>query len=239
MRNLEKIESFIKDINEFETKIKYTFKNLSYLFIALTHSSYANENKDAKLKSNERLEFLGDAVLNIVISEKIFTNYSKLAEGELTKMRATIVCEHSLMKCATQIEIGKYLLLGKGEELSGGRTRASILSDALEALIGAIYLDGGLKNAKSFVYELMSQTVEESGSGMIFMDYKSQLQELIQKKSEDKITYEIIEEKGPDHNKIFVSRLMIAEEVFGTGEGKTKKEAEQNAAKAALKRIEK
>lgn len=238
MRNLEKIESFIKNINEFEGKINYTFKNLSNLFVALTHSSYANENKEAKLKSNERLEFLGDAVLNIVISEKIFTNYSGLAEGELTKMRATIVCEQSLMKCANKIEIGKYLLLGKGEELSGGRTRASILADAMEALIGAIYLDGGLKNAKSFVYALMSQTVEDSGSGMIFMDYKSQLQELIQKTREDKITYEIIDEKGPDHNKIFVSQLKIGLEVFGTGEGKTKKEAEQNAANSALKKIE-
>jgi ribonuclease III len=237
MRNLEKIESFIKNISQFEEKISYSFKNLSNLFIALTHSSYANENKEEKLKSNERLEFLGDAVLNIVITEKIFTNYSGLAEGELTKMRASIVCEPSLMKCANQIEIGKYLLLGKGEELSGGRIRASILSDAMEALIGAIYLDGGLKNAKRFVYDVMSKTVEESSNGMIFMDYKSQLQELIQKKSDEKITYQIIEEKGPDHNKIFVSQLKIDETVFGVGEGKTKKEAEQNAAKEALKKI--
>lgn len=238
MRNLEKIESFIKNISDFEEKIDYTFKNLSNLFVALTHSSYANENKDEKLKSNERLEFLGDAVLNIAISEKIYTDFSGLAEGELTKMRAAIVCEPSLMKCANQIEIGKYLLLGKGEELSGGRTRASILSDAMEALIGAIYLDGGLKNAKKFVYKVMNKTLEESSSGLIFMDYKSQLQELIQKKSEEKITYEIIEEKGPDHNKIFVSQLKIGDNIFGIGEGKTKKEAEQNAANAALKRID-
>lgn len=237
MRNIEKIESFIKNISEFEDKINYTFKNLSNLFIALTHSSYANENKEAKLKSNERLEFLGDAVLNIAISEKIFTNFSNLAEGELTKMRATIVCEPSLMKCANQIEIGKYLLLGKGEQLSGGRERASILSDALEALIGAIYLDGGLRNAKKFVYEIMSNTVEESGNGLIFMDYKSQLQELIQKTAEERISYEIIDEKGPDHNKIFVSQLKIGDNIHGTGEGKTKKEAEQNAAKSALKNM--
>ena len=148
------------------------------------------------------------------------------------------MCEPSLVKCAAKIEIGDYLLLGKGEVITGGRTRTSILSDAFEALIGAIYIDGGMSCAKKFIYMQMKQLIEDALNGTISMDYKTQLQELVQKEGEKKVTYEIIEQKGPDHNKIFVSQVIIGEKVMGTGDGKSKKEAEQNAAKSALLKIQ-
>jgi len=228
------IEALLENISEFENKIDYVFKNKQNILLALTHSSFANENKNEKIKSNERIEFLGDAVLNIVISEIIYNRHSNLSEGELTKARANIVCESSLVKCANSIDIGRYLLLGKGEELTGGRTRVSILSDAFESLIGSIYIDSGIKSAKKFIMKTMKHLIDGSVNGVIFMDYKTQLQETVQKTGEHKITYEIVEEKGPDHNKIFVSQVIIDERVKGIGEGKSKKEAEQNAAKAAL-----
>lgn len=233
MKNIEELK---EKISEFESNIGYTFKDKNNLFLALTHSSYANENKNKSIGSNERLEFLGDAVLNILISENIFTVYSHLTEGEMTKARANIVCETSLMKCANDIKIGNYLLLGKGEDLSGGRTRASILSDAYEALLGAIYIDSGFERVKEFVLGKMKNLITDSVNGAIFMDYKTQLQELIQKNGDHKIVYEIIEEKGPDHDKQFVSQVKASERVLGTGKGKSKKEAEQNAAKEALEK---
>jgi ribonuclease-3 len=155
----------------------------------------------------------------------------------MTKFRANVVCEASLEKCASRLKVGQYLLLGKGEENSGGRNRTSILSDAVEALIGAIYIDGGFENAKKFVLDQMKKIIEESIKGEIFMDYKTQLQEIIQKSNEQTITYEIIGEKGPDHSKVFVSQVKLDNEVIGVGEGRTKKEAEQMAAKASLKKI--
>ncbi|MCR4434411.1 MAG: ribonuclease III [Clostridiales bacterium] len=228
------LNHLLSSINEYERAIGYTFKDKNNAILALTHSSYANENRHEKLTSNERLEFLGDAVLNIIISESIYKRYSGLDEGEMTKIRANIVCEASLVQCANKIELGKYLLLGKGEEMTGGRNRISILSDAFEALIGAIYLDGGMKSARKFIHSQMKQLLEDSLKGNIFMDYKSQLQEYVQKDGEKKITYEIIEQKGPDHNKVFVSQVKIVDKVMGQGEGKSKKEAEQNAAKSAI-----
>jgi len=231
------VETLLENIGEFEKKIGYEFKNKQNILLALTHSSFANESKSEKIKSNERLEFLGDAVLNIIISEIIYTRHSNLSEGEMTKARANIVCESSLMKCANSIDIGRYLLLGKGEELTGGRTRVSILSDAFESLIGAIYIDSGIKSAKKFITKIMKQLIDGAVNGVIFMDYKTQLQETVQKTGEHKIIYEIVEEKGPDHNKMFVSQVMIDEKVMGVGEGKSKKEAEQNAAKAALEKL--
>lgn len=230
------LQSLLEHMKEFETRIGYSFKDSQNLLLALTHSSYANENKAEKLKSNERLEFLGDAVLNIVISEMIYKKYSHLSEGEMTKARANIVCETSLMKCANEIDIGNYLLLGKGEELTGGRTRASILSDAFESLIGAIYLDGGMKSAGSFIRRIMKRLVSDSVNGVFFLDYKTQLQEIVQKNGEVRIAYEIVEEKGPDHNKLFKSQVRIGDRIMGAGEGKSKKEAEQNAAKSALQK---
>ncbi|MCX7921820.1 MAG: ribonuclease III [Clostridia bacterium] len=230
------LDTLADNIEYFEKKIDYTFKNKKNILLALTHSSYANERKAENLHSNERLEFLGDAVLNVVISENIYTKYPHLTEGEMTKARANIVCEMSLIKCANNIEIGKYLLLGKGEEITGGRERISILSDAFEALIGAIYIDSGMESAKKFIHQQMKQLIVNSINGMNCMDYKTQLQEVIQKSSDNKITYEIIEEKGPDHNKVFVSQVKISDKVMGIGKGKSKKEAEQNAAKTALQK---
>jgi ribonuclease-3 len=226
----------MKNVSELENVIDYTFKNKKNILLAMTHSSFANENKNVKLSSNERLEFLGDAVLNIVISEAIYLKYSNLTEGEMTKVRANIVCEPSLMKCANEIHIGNFLLLGKGEELTGGRTRTSILSDAFEALIGAIYLDGGMKNAKMFIHSRMGKLIEDSVKGFIFMDFKTQLQEMVQKDGEKKIVYEIIDEKGPDHEKTFIVQVKVMEKVLGVGNGKSKKEAEQAAAKSALEK---
>lgn len=231
------IEVLMENLSELESIIGYTFKNKQNLVLALTHSSFANESKNERIKSNERLEFLGDAVLNIIISENIFMEHSGLSEGEMTKARANIVCEPSLAKYANDIGIGKYLLLGKGEELTGGRTRVSILSDAFEALIGSIYIDGGIAEAKRFVYEKMKELIEGSINGIVFMDYKTQLQEIVQKNSDQKISYEIVEEKGPDHNKLFVIQVKVADKVMGLGKGRSKKEAEQNAAKSALEKV--
>jgi len=229
-------EELLNKLSQFEERIGYVFKDKSNLLLALTHSSYANENKGNGIMSNERLEFLGDSVLSIVVSDNIYLKYSHLSEGEMTRARANVVCETSLMKCANAIGLGEFLLLGKGEELSGGRTRASILSDAFEALIGAIYIDGGLAKAKKFVLDNMKTLIHDSINGSIFMDYKTQLQELIQKNSDQKITYEIVEEKGPDHNKLFVSQVKTSDKVMGIGKGRSKKEAEQNAAKQALEK---
>ncbi len=227
-------ESLLKNIEKLENKISYKFKDKDNIILALTHSSYANEFKNEKLVSNERLEFLGDSILSVVVSENIYKNYSQLSEGEMTKFRANVVCEASLEHCAHNLNIGKYLLLGKGEELTGGRKRTSILSDAMEALIGAIYIDGGFDCAKEFVLNQMKEFIVDSIKGEIFMDYKTQLQEIAQKNNEQKISYEIIEEKGPDHNKLFVSQVKLDNQVIGVGEGRTKKEADQMAAKSFL-----
>ena len=223
----------IYNISRFEDTIKYTFENKIYILEALTHSSYSNENKDYKF--NERLEFLGDSVLSIVISDYLFKKEKNLPEGELTKLRANIVCEESLSEVAAQINLGEFLLLGKGEEATGGRERISILADALEAVIAAIYLDGGLEEAKRFIFEYMEQIIENSIKGKIFRDYKTYLQEILQSKGEQNIWYKLIEEKGPDHNKRFVMEVGVNDEVLGVGEGKSKKDAEQLAAKSALK----
>ena len=207
------IDEYIENIKSLEQKIEYSFKDKKKLLLALTHSSYANERKSEKLASNERLEFLGDAVLNIVTSDYIYNNYPSLPEGEMTKTRASIVCESSLMKCAVKINLGNYLLLGKGEELTGGRTRTSILSDAFEALIGAIYLDGGLEKAREFISTSMKDIYSSLESGELFSDFKTQFQEIIQKTSDQKIVYRILEEKGPDHNKVFVAQLSVGDMV--------------------------
>lgn len=223
---------------ELESTINYTFSDKKYLLLALTHSSYANEKRNSGLISNERLEFLGDAVLNIVTSEYIYKNFPDLPEGEMTKTRAALVCEASLMKCASNIMLGSYLFLGKGEENTGGRTRTSILSDAFEALIGAIYLDSGLAEAGNFIFGTMKELFADFHSKDLFVDYKTQFQELVQKYGEQKICYRILDEKGPDHNKLFVAQVSVGEKLLGTGEGRNKKEAEQNAARAALDKMQ-
>ena len=220
------------NIELFEQKINYEFKNKEYILEALTHSSYSNENKNYPF--NERLEFLGDSVLSIVISDYLFKKETKLPEGELTKIRANIVCEESLSEVSKNIHLGKYMLLGKGEEATGGRERISILADALEAVIAAIYLDGGLDKAREFILTNMEKIINDSIKGKIFRDYKTCLQEVLQSNGENNIWYKLIEEKGPDHNKRFVMEVGINDTVLGVGEGKSKKDAEQVAAKCAL-----
>ena len=225
-------KKLLDNIQRFENVINYKFKNKEYILAALTHSSYSNENKNYPF--NERLEFLGDSVLSIVISDYLFKKETKLPEGELTKIRANIVCEESLSEVSKNIHLGKYMLLGKGEEATGGRERISILADALEAVIAAIYLDGGIKCAREFILTNMEKIINDSIKGKIFRDYKTCLQEVLQSNGENNIWYKLIEEKGPDHNKRFVMEVGINDTVLGVGEGKSKKDAEQVAAKCAL-----
>lgn len=226
-------------INDIETKIGYRFDDKKHLNWALTHSSYANEYKKQKIIYNERLEFLGDSILGLVVSEYIYRVYPKYPEGELTKLRATVVCEPSLSYLATNLKLGKYLLLGKGEEATGGRDRVSILADAFEALIGAIYLDGGMEYAEKFVLEHLKPVIEDAVNGMeLFIDYKTQLQEILQKKNKDSIRYKVVKEDGPDHDKIFHTEVYAKNNVLGVGTGRSKKDAEQNAAKVALERMD-
>ena len=215
------------DLNEFQSKIGYTFKNRHLLEQALTHSSYANEKHMKKHSDNERLEFLGDAVLEIVSSEFLFINYPQKPEGELTKLRASIVCEPTLALCTNPLDLGKYLRLGRGEDHTGGRKRKSILSDALEAVIGAIYLDGGFTNAKEFVLRFIMTDIENK---QLFYDSKTILQEIVQGRQDGELTYEILKEEGPDHNKSFEVRALVGPKEVGRGKGRTKKAAEQLAA---------
>ncbi len=215
-----------------EQEIGYIFRNQDLIYEALSHSSYANEKKKQR-HSNERLEFLGDSVLSVVVSQYLFEHYQDLPEGELTKIRAALVCEKSLHKFALRIHLGDYLLLGKGEAHTGGRERPSILADAFEAVIAAIYLDGGLEAARKHILHFIPERIPEKHS-MLFGDYKTALQEVIQKNPEEKVDYRLIEESGPDHNKTFVVEVCLNSNVIGKGTGKSKKEAEQMAAKEAL-----
>ena len=219
------------DLNEFQSKIGYTFKNRHLLEQALTHSSYANEKHMKKHSDNERLEFLGDAVLEIVSSEFLFINYPQKPEGELTKLRASIVCEPTLALCTKPLDLGKYLRLGRGEDHTGGRKRKSILSDALEAVIGAIYLDGGFTNAKEFIHRFVLTDQEDK---KLFYDSKTILQEIVQANKAGNITYELVGEEGPDHNKTFEVRVRIGGQPYGSGKGRSKKAAEQKAAYQAI-----
>ncbi len=212
---------------EFEERIGYQFQDKKLLSQALTHSSYANERHLGKQADNERLEFLGDAVLEVISSDFLFHKYPKNPEGELTRLRASIVCEPTLSFCTRELELGKYLLLGKGEDQMGGRKRDSILSDAMEAVIGAIYLDGGFTSAKEFVFRFILNDIEHK---QLFFDSKTILQEIVQGNCSDLLHYELIREEGPDHNKRFVVEARIGARAYGQGEGRTKKAAEQDAA---------
>lgn len=217
----------MKDIKAFQQKIGYQFQDEKLLTQALTHSSYANEKHMKKLSDNERLEFLGDAVLEIISSDFLYKNYPDKPEGELTKLRASIVCEPTLALCTKDIELGNYLRLGKGEDQTGGRGRKSILSDALEAVIGAIYLDGGFANAKEFVLKYILTDIEHK---QLFYDSKTILQEIVQAHFKEELSYHLVGEEGPDHDKTFQVELQIGEQVYGIGKGRTKKSAEQEAA---------
>ena len=216
---------------ELEKRLKYTFKNKSILKRALTHSSFSNESKD-KPECNERMEFLGDAVLSIAVSDHIFHRYH-LDEGDLTKIRAALVCEKSLFKFANQINLGEEILLGKGEEQMGGRNRASIVSDAFEAVIAAIYLDGGIECASKFVLDFVESELKSNETRQ-FVDYKTMLQEIIQKNPEEKVAYVLVKEEGPDHDKQFDVEVHLNSNVIGRGSSKSKKSAEQMAAQEAL-----
>ena len=217
-----------RNLNRLEDKICYKFNNPEYLKTAMTHSSYANEMHLPKYECNERLEFLGDAVLELVSSEFLFFANPKMSEGELTKLRASMVCEPSLAFCARDIELGEYLLLGKGEEATGGRKRESITSDAMEALIGAIYLDGGFASAKEFIKSYILNDLENK---KLFYDSKTILQEVVQANfKKEEISYRLIGEEGPDHDKSFFVAVYISDTKYGEGKGRTKKAAEQQAA---------
>ena len=219
---------------EIEHRIGYTFHNPALLEKALTHSSYSNEHRLGKLNNNERLEFLGDAVLEVVSSEFLYKKYPERPEGELTKQRASMVCEQTLALCARDLELGSYLLLGRGEDMTGGRERASVTSDAMEAMIGAIYLDGGFANAKEYIDRFILNDIENK---QLFFDSKTILQEIVQGEMECEPVYELTGEEGPNHNKKFTVQVLIREQVYGTGSGRTKKAAEQEAAYAALLKL--
>ena len=220
----------MSELKMFQELIGYTFQNEQLLKQALTHSSYANEKHLKKLSDNERLEFLGDAVLEVVSSEFLFANYPNLTEGQLTKLRASIVCEQTLAACTELIHLGDYLFLGKGEDRTGGRTRKSVLSDAMEAVIGAIYLDGGFASAKEFVHKFIMTDIEHKH---LFYDSKTILQEVVQGEHEQ-LTYVLLGETGPDHDKTFEVGVLIGRKEISTGKGHTKKAAEQDAAYQAL-----
>ena len=220
----------MKRHEEFQKLIGYRFQSERLLQQALTHSSYANERHMEK-SDNERLEFLGDAVLEVVSSEFLFLNYPNLSEGDLTKLRASLVCEPTLAGCTDKIRLGEFIYLGKGEDLTGGRKRKSILSDALEAVIGAIYLDGGFASAKEFIQKFILTDIEHK---KLFYDSKTILQEYVQGNCTELLSYHLVSESGPDHNKSFTVEARIGEKAVSTGTGHTKKAAEQEAAYQAL-----
>lgn len=215
-----------------EDNLKYSFKNKELLLNALTHSSYANEARNG-ITSNERLEFLGDSVLSIVVADYLYKEFSSLPEGELTKLRASLVCEKSLCEFSRELEIGKFLRLGKGEDKGGGRERNSILADAFEAVLAAMYLDGGMDVARKHVMRFILKELKHTDDE-VFKDYKTALQEIIQRNPEESVTYYLTGESGPDHDKVFYVEVRLNSNVIGRGKGKSKKQAEQMAAKQAL-----
>lgn len=224
------------NFQKLEKVIGYVFKNKELLTMAMTHSSYANEHHIPRTNNNERVEYLGDAVLELTVSEFLFLTKKDMPEGEMTKLRASIVCEPTLYLCAQKISLSDYLFLGKGEQATGGRKRPSIVSDAMEALIGAIYLDGGFANAKEFIHRFILDDLEHL---QLFFDSKTILQEIIQGSHEKTLSYRLIGEEGPDHNKTFLVEALLEDEVLGKGIGRTKKAAEQDAAYRAILNIRK
>ena len=222
-------------IKDLENAIGYRFGNITLLQNALTHSSFANERWHDSLKSNERLEFLGDSILGMVVAEFLYRNYADRPEGELTRMRADMVCETSLAKVADQIGLGQHLLLGHGEEQGGGRARVSILADAVESVIAASFLDGGMEPARSFIEKYILCNVPEQR--LRNADYKTALQELVQQKKNQVLSYELTGESGPDHDKHFQVQVLLNGTAIGYGEGTSKKRAEQDAARNALEKL--
>jgi len=217
-------------LDAFESKMGYAFKNRALLINALSHSSYTNEQGLSKQSSYERLEFLGDAILETVVSEYLYKNFPLEPEGVLTKLRSAVVCESSFAGVATELELGAYMLLGKGEEANGGRHRASLVSDVFEAVVAAIYLDSDIETVRAWVLKQLKEKVELAAKGKSAMDYKTMLQELVQKGDTGKVSYRVTSEYGPDHAKTFEVEVMVDGEVKAAGKGSSKKDAEQNAA---------
>lgn len=217
-----------------EKKLGYTFRDRSLLSEALNHSSYANEHRSAEVSSNERLEFLGDSVLGFVTAEFLFKTYGKLPEGDLTRIRAALVCEQSLYEVAKFLGLGQYLKLGKGEEAGGGRQRQSILADATEAVFAAVYLDGGMERVRELICRVL---LSRAPAAEERRDYKTTLQEIVQRRSGQVLTYHMVDESGPDHNKTFLFQVRLNGAPVGQGQGHSKKEAEQAAARDALEKL--
>lgn len=228
----------MKFFEPLQKDLNYFFKDEELLITALTHSSYANENKLGVEGYNERLEFLGDTVLGLIVSQYLYKKYPHYPEGELTKIRAKVVCESSLATAARKVNLGKYLLLGKGEESTGGRSRESILADASEAITGAIYMDSDFETVNNLMLERFEiGIVQAVDKGNLFIDYKTELQEIVQKTNKSRLEYIVYKEEGPDHNKIFYMNVLVNETIIGTGMGRNKKEAEQASAKDALQNM--
>ena len=219
-------------MEELQKRLGYSFRDPDRLSAALTHSSYANEHR---CPSNERLEFLGDSVLGMVVAAHLYRTFPELPEGRMTRMRSELVCEQSLWEAARQLGLGDYIRLGKGEDQTGGRRRPSILADCVEAIIAAIYLDGGLECAREFIHTVILSKLTNSVTPV--SDYKTELQELVQQTPGNTVSYELTGESGPDHDKRFAFVVRLKDETLGSGEGRTKKEAEQMAARAALERL--
>ncbi len=225
-------------MQELEKKLNYTFRSPELLSQALNHSSYANEHRAAHIHSNERLEFLGDSVLGFVTAEFLYTHHPDLPEGDLTRIRAALVCEQSLYEVAQKISLGDYLKLGRGEEAGGGRERTSILADAMEAIFAAVYLDGGITAASGLIHRLLIDAEREEVVEERRKDYKTALQEFVQRQAGQDLTYCMVGEEGPDHAKTFITQVCLNGKAIGQGSGHSKKEAEQAAAKAALADLE-
>ena len=226
-------------LSELEAGLGYTFRDKSILENALTHSSYANENRERGLHDNERLEFLGDAVLGFVAAEYLYAKHPDLPEGDLTRIRAALVCEESLHEVAQYLELGQYLKLGHGEELGGGRQRPSILADATESVFAAVYLDGGVDAARDLIHRVLLDKEQEEQVEERRRDYKTELQELVQRRSGQVLHYELTGTSGPDHAKQFTFRVTLNGRELGQGTGRSKKEAEQSAARSALEKLQK
>ena len=222
-----------KQFQTLQDELNIQFNNTTLLYQAFTHSSYVNEHRRKLFTDNERLEFLGDAVLELSVSKYLFEKFPQMSEGELTKLRASIVCEPSLVIFANELHFGQYVLLGKGEELTGGRERPALLADVFESFVGALYLDQGLETVVEFLKRIVFPKVE-IGAFSHVMDFKSQLQEMVQQSNNGLLHYEIVDEKGPAHNRTFVSRVLLNDSELGLGRGKSKKEAEQQAAQNAM-----
>ncbi len=221
-------------MRELEKKLNYTFRNPALLEEALCHSSYANEHRADRLSSNERLEFLGDSVLGFVTAEFLFAQHPDLPEGDLTRIRAALVCEQSLYEVARKLNLGAYLKLGRGEESGGGRTRTSILADATEAVFAAVYLDSGISAASALIHQVLLDAEKEEVVEERRRDYKTALQELVQRQADQVLTYRMAGEQGPDHAKVFLAEVLLNGVPIGSGSGHSKKEAEQAAARTAL-----